>query len=245
MEYKEVFKDLQFEVSKTGVVRNKFSKYVYSLETTNKGYLRVNTRDSQGKPLKYSVHRLVAIAWIPNPDNLPQVNHKNGIKVDNRVDNLEWCTASYNQLHSIANGLKEVQYGQDVSSSVISDATAIKICEMIQDGYRNCDISDLLDVNRSVIKDIRIGKAWSWISKDYVLNIVRRGRLSINTVEWVCEKLSKGESVKSIMRQNTNLDLKQHHVKAIKQKRSYKDVYDKYISISSETIENTEKSGSE
>ena len=64
--------------------------------TDNCGYKYVNLCN-HCKHKRMSVHRLVAMAFIPNPDNLPQVNHKDEVRDNNHVDNLEWCTVVYNQ----------------------------------------------------------------------------------------------------------------------------------------------------
>ena len=66
--------------------------------SNNKGYLRITLYD--GKRKTKLIHRIVGKAFIPNPNNLPQINHINGIKTDNRVVNLEWCNNSYNQLQA-------------------------------------------------------------------------------------------------------------------------------------------------
>lgn len=65
------------------------------------------------------VHRLVAIAFIDNPDNKPQVNHIDGNKLNNNVDNLEWVTAQENSLHAFRLGLRESQKGKENNRSVV------------------------------------------------------------------------------------------------------------------------------
>ena len=73
-----------------------------------KGYMRIDINDNEGNHKYLGVHRLVALAFIPNPENKPQVNHIDGIKNHNTVDNLEWATNSDNQLHAYRTGLNYV-----------------------------------------------------------------------------------------------------------------------------------------
>ena len=81
--------------------RGKIEKYIKPY-ITHKGYLRIRlTKDAITK--QFSIHRLVAKTFIPNPDNLPQVNHINEDKTDNRVENLEWCTNEYNHNYGSRN----------------------------------------------------------------------------------------------------------------------------------------------
>lgn len=85
-----------YEVSNDGMVRNKSTKQILKGGYDKDGYRHVCLRLGLDKHKTPSVHRLVASAFIPNPKNLPQINHKNEIKTDNRVENLEWCSNEYN-----------------------------------------------------------------------------------------------------------------------------------------------------
>lgn len=81
----------------------------------NRGYLRLGL-SGNGKVRYDSVHRLVAEAFIPNPKNLPEVNHIDGNKLNNRVENLEWVTKGENQVHAYKTGLRKTTERQREAS---------------------------------------------------------------------------------------------------------------------------------
>lgn len=113
----EVWKDVKgyenlYQISNLGRLKslskkgNYKNEYIRKTLTDIKGYSVCNlVKDKKYKYVR--IHRLVAQAFIPNLENKPQVNHKDGNKQNNCVNNLEWCTNSENQLHAIKMGLRK------------------------------------------------------------------------------------------------------------------------------------------
>lgn len=98
------------------------------------GYLSVNLHIGQKKRQLQRIHRLVARAFLPNPENKPQVNHINGIKTDNSVSNLEWCTSHENMQHAHKTGLKKFTENMRKASKVSAQKRRVKVVQLSMDG---------------------------------------------------------------------------------------------------------------
>lgn len=151
--WKEVAVNPKYEVNENGEVRHRERKQILRGKIDRYGY-KVITMSSgdRKKPQSVTAHRLVAMAFIPNPDNLPSVNHKDEDKLNNRVENLEWCDNLYN-----------TRYGTGQQRS--RDARKRPV-EAVRDGVvvqrYNCvgDAAEALGVSPSSIKDVLRKKRW-------------------------------------------------------------------------------------
>lgn len=99
----------RFEISTFGRLRNIKTGHIYKPNILNTGYSSVRTTlGSKNQKIHIIMHKAVAYTYIPNPNNLPEVNHKDGIRFNNIVTNLEWCTSHENQKHKYDAGLFDI-----------------------------------------------------------------------------------------------------------------------------------------
>ena len=174
-----------YKVSNMGRVYNKYSRqFIGSLNTGNSGYIHLNL---SGNPnLNIDMQRLVMIAFNPVPgyQNL-DVNHKDGNKLNNRLDNLEWCTRSENQLHAFRTGLNKS--GEDSTSAKYTNAQVEYVCELLQNtNYTQQQIADIVGVSVHLVNDVKQGR-WKSISGKYQFSYRKFRLLSDSDVERICQ----------------------------------------------------------
>lgn len=153
----------EYEASNLGAIRRLPKPYVFYegikqgviLKSSNNGGYRQVVIQSNG-PKTIKVHRLVALAWLPNPLNKETVNHKNGIKHDNRVENLEWATRSENTKHKYIIGLQSNK-GENHPCHKLTNADVLVIRK--NKNKLKC-IADMYGVSSSVIWSIKNNRTW-------------------------------------------------------------------------------------
>lgn len=127
-----------------------------------KGRYRSVILSKDGIKKTCQVHRIVAEAFLDRPLEKTEVNHINGDKHDNRVENLEWVTAKENQEHS-AKVLKN-HIGSKQANSVLTEDDVLRIKEAILVKNSDTELARRFNVGRSTIHNIRSGKNWSWLT---------------------------------------------------------------------------------
>ncbi len=129
------------------------------------GYLSISLCKN-GIVESFSHHRLVAFHFIKNPLKKPQVNHKNGIKTDNRAENLEWMTAKENSFHAFKTGLSKVPMfkGEQIGTSKLKQEDILKIRQLLKKGLFQKDIAKLFKIDQTTVSDIKLRKRWNHIS---------------------------------------------------------------------------------
>jgi hypothetical protein len=159
-----------YEISNNGLVKRAKGKTIYKdgriaffSETilkpsiNKKGYLSVYL-SKNSKKHTLTIHRIVAIAFIENINNKPQVNHIDGDKKNNSVSNLEWCTNEENRVHAVKNGL--TPRGIKHFSAKINDNDVINIRQMFKDGNTAIEIKKHYPISIKTIYSIKYKNTW-------------------------------------------------------------------------------------
>ena len=216
----------EYYVDVNGDVYSKHRKL--NKNNDHNGYLSCAIRYLDGSVKRHYIHRLVAQLYLDNPENKKIVNHKNGIKNDNRLCNLEWVTHQENTAHANSEKLTRKECGS-AKWATYSREQIIQVCELLQDGRRNCEIRDITGVHSNDVYMIRARLNWTHLSDDYIFpKFSRKRKFSEDTIRWVCSKIVEGFTNTEISKIAT-CGISDVEVCKIRTKQQYKDISNQYF----------------
>jgi hypothetical protein len=149
-----------YRVSTEGGVLGKKGKPLKPYKTKD-GYLEVNLSE-KGVTKKFNIHRLVAETFLCNPEGLPQVNHLDGDPGNNHLQNLEWCSASRNQIHSC--DVLGKNRGSKQHMARLSESDVRSILRLLANNIGVTRIAKMFSVSPVTIANIKAGSTWNWLS---------------------------------------------------------------------------------
>lgn len=139
--------------------RGRYRGKILSPGKNSDGYLTVNLLHA-GQATSAKVHRLVALAFIPNPLSKKEVNHRDGVKTNNHHTNLEWVTSSENAIHAYELGLRLPPTGESNGRSKITRKGAEEIRRLLRAGITQTEVARRFNLGQSTVSSIWRGKLW-------------------------------------------------------------------------------------
>lgn len=128
------------------------------------GYFRTMLKRDDGKTHTVKIHRIIAQTFIPNTENKAEVNHKNGNKTDNNINNLEWVTHQENVQHAFALGLAKPRRGEKNNKSILTEKQVIEIRKKFYPRkYTRLMLAKEYGVSPATIKDVILRRSWKYV----------------------------------------------------------------------------------
>ena len=164
MDYRKTIIDgwLNYSIDTKGVVRNEITGKIKKA-SRSKHYLQSVLSMPGRKLFRPLIHRLVAQAFIPNPNNLPVVNHKDGNKLNNSVDNLEWVTIKGNENHAVKNNLKA--FGVRHGMVKLNEFQVIQILNRVLSGESPYNVCKDYGISARMVYNIKNKENWKRLLK--------------------------------------------------------------------------------